>query len=480
MKPSFDRDVLVIGGGISGLTTAWHLHNAGVDAALLESSPSPGGCTRTQQKDGFSLEKGPFNVMVRDPAFEKLLEALSSELTVITASREARKRYIYRHRRLVPVPASPFQFLSTPLLTLGGRLRLLRGLLFSSRAAAVEETIEQVATRRVGRQAAESIVSAAISGIFAGDIRKLSLSACFPAVGEIDRQTRSLLGYGLTAALKRFVGGKKRPKRRWRGLVSIEGGLGALTGALGQRLGDRLMLRTRVESIETMDGGFAVHCQTDGGDPTTLRCRRLVMACPAAEAARLLKPHLPAAADELATIESASVAVLNLGYRKSDVGHPMDGFGFLVPQNEPDVPLMGVLWADTVFPHLAPRDARLIRVFMGGARDPDVGAKTDDQLVSAAHSFLAEVMQLSGKPTMVDVTWHRSAIPQYHLGHAAKVSRIRAATDGIDNLHLVGNYLEGVSLNDCVRLATAKAQQLIEQRETQPREATVEQATAVA
>ncbi len=264
----------------------------------------------------------------------------------------------------------------------------------------------------------------------------------------------------------------------WR--LSIEGGLGALTGALGQRLGDRLMLRTKAESIETVEGGFVVRCRTEDRDPTALRCRRLVMACSAAEAARLLEPHAPTAAEELTTIDSASLAVLNLGYRREDVGHNMDGFGFLVPQNEPDVPVMGVLFADTVFPHLAPRDARLIRVFMGGARDPDVGSKSDDELVTTAHSFLTDLLQLSGKPTMVDVTWHRSAIPQYHLGHAAKVTRIRAATAEIDDLHLVGNYLEGVSLNDCVRLATTMAKQLIEQRETQTCETAAEQATVVA
>lgn len=455
------QDVIVVGGGISGLTTAWHLKKAGVDVTLIEAKETVGGCTRTDRVDGFLLEKGPFNVMIRDPAFEDLIDGVSGNVNVIRADESAKKRYIYRRGRLMPVPAGPFGLMTTPLLPFGGRCRLLAGLLVSARPRHGEETIEQAATRRFGRAACDTLVSAVIAGIFAGDIRKLSLSACFPSAGRIDASARSLLVYGLRQALRAALGTKNRRRRRWRGLVSIDGGLGALTGALGAALGADLLIGRRTEAIRQTDNGFELDIGPPGADRKTLRCRRLVIATSRPEAVRLLKSVVPVAADVVDSIESASLVVLNLGYRRSDVGHPMDGFGFLVPGNEPEFPLMGALFADSVFPHHAPDDRRLLRVFIGGSRDPNAVDRTDDELIATATCRLRDLLEIRGEPVLVDVCRYKEAIPQYHLGHGEKIARLQTAVDAIPGLHVVGNYLDGVSLNDCVRLATETARDLI-------------------
>ncbi len=461
------RDVIVVGGGISGLTTAWHLKKAGVDVCLLESHPIVGGCTRTEQRDGFLLEKGPFNVIVRDPTFESLLEDFSDDLAVVTASRAARIRYIYRHGRLCAVPTNPLALATTRLFSFGARCRLLAGMIWSPRAAKSEETIEQAAARRFGQEIADTAVSAVISGIFAGDIRKLSARACFPSVAQIDSQARSLIGYGLKSALRTGKKNNKAHRRRWRGLVSIDGGLGALTSSLGRRLGTDLLCGCSVKEVCRGPEGFELSCSltdrpgTRSHSTRTMRCRRLVMAAPAGEAGRLLEPLVPEMAGITASIDSASLVVLNLGFHRSAVGHPLEGFGFLVPHNEPGFPLMGVLWADSIFPHHAPPDHRLIRVFIGGARDPEAAERTDDELLTTAVDALRDLLRLTGRPVLVDVCRYRSAIPQYHLGHTEKIERLRAAVATQPDLHVVGNYLEGVSLNDCVRLATNVASEIV-------------------
>jgi oxygen-dependent protoporphyrinogen oxidase len=184
------------------------------------------------------------------------------------------------------------------------------------------------------------------------------------------------------------------------------------------------------------------------------------MAAPAAEAGRLLEPLVPEARTITASIESASLVVLNLGFRRVDIGHPLNGFGFLVPHNEPDFPLMGVLWADSIFPHHAPAGHRLIRVFIGGAHDPGAVDRPDEELLSTAIDALRDLLQTSGKPTLVDVCRHQAAVPQYHIGHTRKIERLRAAVAQRPGLWVIGNYLEGVSLNDCVRLATSAANEL--------------------
>lgn len=457
------HDVVVLGGGISGLTVARDLHRAGVDVCLLEAGRSVGGCIRTERRDGFLLEKGPFNVIVRDPAFEDLLAELSNEITIVCASSRARKRYIYRGGRLLRVPTNPLSLLTTPLLGFGARLRVLRGLFASRAGTDQEETIEQVAVRRFGTQFSDTFVSAMIAGIFAGDIRRLSLQACFPKVAQVDRQAGSLIGYGLKSVLGPKRGGRKKGRRRWRGLVSIDGGLGALTEAMGRELGEARIAGARAECVRRVEDDYEVDYRAGDNDPMTTSCRCLVLAVPAGEAARLLEPLLPRAAESLATVRTSSLTVLNLGYRAADVAHPLNGFGFLVPHDEPDFPLMGVLWSDTIFPHHAPNGHRLIRVFIGGARDPGAASRPEAELISTAKSAIRDLLGITGEPVLTDLCRHPNAIPQYEIGHTQRIEKLESIIATSPNLYLAGNYLRGVSLNDCVREGRNTASRIIEE-----------------
>ncbi len=454
------RDVVVVGGGISGLTAAWRLKKAGVDVFLIESRSQVGGCTTTERRNGFLLEQGPFNVIVRHEAFEELLADMSDEINVVTASKAARARYIYRRGRLHKVPTNPVSLATTGLLSPGARLRLISGLLYSPRGEG-EETIEQVATRRFGKEVADTMVSAVIAGIFAGDIRNLSLKGCFPTVHGVDAEARSLIGYGIRKA---FSGKKGRRKRRWRGLVSIDEGLGGLTAAIGRRLGADLLDGCAVESMSAAggdDGGGYIVKYSDGGNGGgSVRGRRIVLATPAYRTAELIRPLAPEASGILDSIESTSLVVLNLGFREEDIGHPMQGYGFLVPQNEPEFPLLGVLWADSIFPHHAPEGHRLIRVFVGGARDLEAVAQSDDALLARSMRAIRPLLQVRGEPRLVNVCRWKDAVPQNQVGHHERIERVRAVVGGLDGLTLIGNYLEGVSLNDCVRVATKAAEGL--------------------
>lgn len=461
------RDVIVVGGGISGLTAAWHLQRAGVDVALIEAGDAVGGCMRTERRDGFLLEKGPFNVIVRDPAFEELLTGLSDNITVVTASDEARKRYLYRKGRLMAVPTNPISLFASPLLSFGGACRAVRGL-FLSRRGKAECTIEEFATRRFGRQVSDTMVSAVVAGILAGDIRKLSAYASFPVLRDFDAKSFSPLGRTFrripTMIRKRW---KPALRRRWRGLVSIDRGLGGLSDAIADTLGDRLITGCRVDAINHDSSGYTLECQQSDRRKVQHLCRRLVLAAPAREASRLLSPITPPACEILDGIESASLTVINMAFRRSEIGHPLDGFGFLVPHNEPEFPLMGVLWADSAFPHHAPDDQRLIRVFVGGARTPDVISRRSDELVATSLDALRDLLQISGEPTLVDVCPYAAAIPQFYLGHEKRIARLRECVAKVPGLHLAGNYLDGVSINDCVRLGKQVAHQIVRDEPTQ-------------
>ncbi len=457
------RDVVVIGGGVSGLAAAWQFRKAGVDVCLIEAQRQIGGCTRTERRDGFLLEKGPFNVMARDTAFENLLEDFSDVAPVVTADEAAGKRFIYRNGRILAVPSNPVALLTTPLLGFGSRLRILSSFVVGRRATAREETVEEVATRRFGREVSDTMISAVVAGIFAGDIRKLSLRACFPKVGKIDRENRSLFMGGLGAYFRAKEARGGQP-RRWRGLISIKGGIGALTSAIGERLGPGCVVDRRVDTIRSVNGGYEISIAEPNGNSGTIACRRLVLAVSAIEAARLLEPLAPEATQIISSIECASLVVLNIGFKAADVGHPMQGYGFLVPHDEQDFPLLGVLWADSVFPQHAPTGHRLIRVFVGGSRDPQAAERSDKELLEIATASLRDLLDIKGPPVLADVCRYPKTIPQYHVGHMEKIDRLDAIIAEHPGLHLIGNYLRGISVNDVIAFGTRTAQELI--RET--------------
>ncbi len=452
-QPRERFDAIVVGAGIAGLTAAWHLKRTGVNVALIESRDKVGGSIDTEHRDGFLLEKGPFNVMVRDPAFEELLTGLADRVKVVTASSRARNRYIYRHGKLNAVPTGPIKFLCSPLVSFKARLRAVRGLFFSARGKKEETTIEEFAARRFGQEVADAIVSAAIAGILAGDIRKLSAYACFPVLRDFDTKSFSPMGRTVRRVPSIMTRSRNPKKRRqWKGLVSIDRGLGGLCDAIAEEIGPNVRTNTKVEAIQRDRNVYML--RAIGGDgPATFACDELILATPVQAAANLLEPHLVQASSTMRTIESASLTVLNLAFKKEDVAHPLDGFGFLVPQIESEFPLMGTLFANSAFPHHAPSEYQLLRVFFGGTRTPDVIERDDEELIETARKSLYDLLGAKGEPVLVDVCPYPDAIPQYYLDHIHKVEKIYDGVKQLKGLHLTGNYLEGVSINDCIKLS---------------------------
>ena len=456
------HDVIVVGGGISGLSCAWHMAEAGLDVSLIEAQSSVGGCMQTQHRDGFLLEKGPFNVIVRDPSFQELLTAIGDQVQVVAASKDARSRYLYRNGTLMAVPTNPIALATSGLLSTGGKLRAIRGLLLSERGSGEETTIGECAMRRFGRDVTDTMVSAVVSGILAGDIDKLSLDACAPKIARMDREARSLLAFGVSKMLGMFSRKKDgKPRRKWRGLVSIDQGLGAVADALAARLGAGLVTGQRVISIARDSDWFSVTGQDNSGQEHVHQARRVVLAVPITALGTLLEPLAPGTTAIASSIDNAALTVLNLVFKREDVGHPLRGFGFLVPRNQLDIPVMGVLFADSAFPHHATPEHRLIRVFVGGIRTPDVISRSDDELVATSVGSLRDLLKIRGEPTMIDVCPYPTAIPQYHVGHLDKIAQLRKLVAPIDGLDLVGNYLEGVSVNDCVRVGKQVAGEVV-------------------
>lgn len=463
--------VVIVGGGISGLSIAHALHEISarnerstLDVLVLERGARPGGKIKSEREHGYLCEWGPNGFLDKEPATLSLCERLDLARELLPAEAAFDKRYIYRQGRLVEVSAHPLRFFMSPLLPPAGKLRLICEPLVPRRREGehLDESVASFARRRIGAWGAEILIDAMQSGIYAGDPTRLSVNSCFPRVVEVERQYGSLVRGMLALKRRRKREGKPAGTTPGAGptghLTSFRRGAETLVEALASALGPRLRCEARVEAISEASGGYRVHLAGDDGDP--IRADALVLACPAHVTSGLLAPFDGHLGRLLAGIEYAPLAVLCLGWRRSQVKHPLDGFGFLAPRRE-GLRVLGVLFSSSIFRQRAPAGHVLMRAMLGGARDAQVLELDDDHLARLALSELEPILGLAGAPEHVRVFRHQRAIPQYNIGHGARLKRIDERLAHLPNVHLAGNAYRGIGINDCVRDAATVAEQVV-------------------
>lgn len=467
------RAVVVIGAGISGLVCAYRLKVLGVDVALIEKSNRVGGVIQSERCEGFLIERGPNS----SQGTEELI-SLVEELGIMDQLAEGDPKapaYVYFNKRLHAVPAGPGAFLKTKLLSLNGKLRIVKEPFVPVRHLDSEESVASFARRRIGREAAERLVAPFVSGIYAGDAEQLSVQAAFPRLVGLES------GYG---GLFRGMFAKGREARRAkkattevldkaaptrRRLCSFRDGMAVLPGSLASKLGEDVL--TGCENLHIADCGSQISDQQESrrftieferaGDQHTFACDRIVIATPATAAAKLIRPISDEIARLLDEISYPPLAIVSLAYDESTISTPLNGFGFLVPPGE-RMNILGCVWNSSLFKGRAPEGKALVTIFIGGARNPDIVQLADGELVSTAHSELQKVLGISSDPQVVAITRYQRSIPQYNLGHFARVKKIESLLGGLPGLRLIGNYLHGVSTGDCIKEADRVARELCE------------------
>ncbi len=461
------RSVVVIGAGISGLVAAYELKRRGVPVTVFEAAPRAGGAIGTSLADGFLAEHGP-NSFVSSAPVEELLSRLGLQEDVVEANPGANKRYIVRDGRLVPFPMTPPALLTTSLLSLRAKLRVLLEPLVKHRPADRDESVASFVRRRLGPEVLDYAVNPFIAGIFAGDPERLSMAHAFPRVYELERE------YG---SLSRGLVQSRRDARRARKdattspsalpaspdttagarLISFRDGLQVLTDTLADALGSSLKLATPVRLMHRGESRWIVETGPDGA----VRARAvdaIVLAAPAHAVAAM---ELPAAirrhAIPIEQVEYPPVSSLTLGFERQDITHPLDAFGVLVPEVE-QRSVLGILFSSTLFPERAPAGHVAITVFVGGSRQPDLARLQTDELVRLVRTDLRDLLGVRGEPVFAKHVYWSRGIPQYSVGYG----RVKEAADDTEaanpGLYLTGNYRHGVSVGDCI----ASGQQVAE------------------
>jgi oxygen-dependent protoporphyrinogen oxidase len=452
-----DTDVLVVGAGISGLTVAFRLARKGVRVEVIEREPRAGGVIGSERIDGVLYERGPNSILETNPHIGELVSELGLASERLDVSALASRRYVVRDGTLVPLPASPPAFLKTRVFSFRSKLRLLREPFIAPAPPEREESVSEFVERRLGRELLDYAVEPFVAGIYAGNPDELSVKAAFPRLHALEQRYGSLLkGQVLGARARAQQNDKARNAAR---SFTFRPGMRALPDALAQVIG-RVRTSTRVTHLRPIeDKRFAVTIE-HAGSRCEARARAVILAVPARSAAALLRDLTADAAEALEAIPYAPVASVALAYARSDVAHPLDGFGFLAPRVE-GRRVLGSLFSSSMFEARAGDGEVLLTTFVGGRRNPEVVDLTDEEVVRRVRDELAELAGARGEPRVCGVTRWREAIPQYTLGHLGRVERALAAEARLPGLYLCGSYHGGVSVGDCIKSAFETAERVV-------------------
>jgi protoporphyrinogen/coproporphyrinogen III oxidase len=448
--------IVVVGGGVSGLACAVRLEQLGVPVLLLEASERVGGLLDTVEKDGFLFESGPQSFQGTELLLS-LIGNLGIDGELCKADPRA-PRYVLRRGRLQKIPMSPQAILGTSLLGVRTRWKVVSEAFRKTRPPSEEESISAFVRRKFGHEILEYLVSPFVSGVYAGDPEKLSLRAAFPTLDQWEREHGSVL----RGAMKSRNAPSAPP------LCSFRHGMVALTKAMAARLGRAVQTSTRVDSITEANGSnggrWEVRC-TRGDGAATLHAQAVVMAVPAHVAARLVAPLAPDLTQKLSGVAYASLAVVGTGYYERQAGAPLNGFGVLIPRSE-KYRTLGIVWNTSLFAGRAPDGQMAITSFIGGATDPEISQKPTQEIMAIVQKDHEKILGITGSPITSLIWVHQKALPQYNLGHGHIVQAIRAAERSVAGLYFVGNYLEGPSIGKCVERGFQAAENLSSHRQT--------------
>lgn len=436
--------VVIIGGGIAGLSAAWAIRAEAarraesLELTVLEAGPRAGGRIRSTREDGYLVEWAANAVQGTENAAWRLAESVGLADQRVLGRPDAARRYIWRGGRLHRLPLNPAAFFGFTGLSPAARLRVAMEPFFANRVKK-EESVHDYAVRHIGEEAASVLIGAVVRGVFAGNSKRLSVDAAFPVMREMERSHRSLVVAMIARSKKGGAGRAAGPGGR--ALWSFTRGLESLTDALAARLGNAVRIATPALALERTESGYVV--RTASGD--RLAADSVVLAISARAAAALLRPLDAELAKLLGTIEPAGVAVVGLAFRTDRFRTPPDGYGYLVVPGE-DLPILGALFESNLFPGRAPEGQTMVRVIMGGADRPDLLTRSDADLAGLAMGALDKTHGLASGPERTWVIRQDASIPQYAVGHMALLADLDRRLAANPRLYLAGNGYRGVSV----------------------------------
>ena len=467
------RRIIVVGGGIAGLAATHRLielkkeKSLDIDAVLLEASARLGGTIATERVGDFLVEAGPDSFITEKPWALRLCERLGLASRLISTQAAYQKIYIVHNGRLEPLPEGFFllaptrfwPFVQTPLFSLTAKLRMAAEIFLPRGALNGDESLGAFVGRRFGAEALERVAQPLVGGIYAADPDQLSLSATMPRFKEMERFRRSIILSMVSEQRRRVRNPETGSGARWSLFVTLAAGMQELIDRIASRLPEgcvrlktpiKRLIRHTDKKLWTLTAGSNESHEVDG----------VILATPSFQTADLLGGFASGAADDLKQIPYASTATVSLAFRQKDFPRPLDSFGFVVPAIE-SRKIMACTFSSLKYPGRAPEGHVLLRAFVGGSLQPKLFEDDDAIMEANVRDELASLLGVVAQPVFFRVWRHPNSMPQYNVGHQARIQRIEAQLAQLPGLALAGSAYHGVGIADCIRTGEEAAEKIV-------------------
>ena len=438
-----NKKICILGGGLSGLSTAWKKKKEGHHITLIESGPQVGGVLQSEKKNGYLLDYGANTLSLRNQNTSDTLEKMGALTHALDANPKANKRFIVRNQKLVALPLNFKSFLSSPFLSPKGKLRMLLEPFLPKGNLDKLESVADFISRRLGQEALTYCGNPFISGIYASAPETLNLANAFPALFEMEQQHRSL-----------FIGmlktpGSKKTKTR---LLSFPEGMQQLGFLIQKNLKpEEVLTNESVLTVTRLAQGWKVKSRNIAGNLSELVCDEVISTIPVDQISNITWENIKGRENfnNLTKVTYFPLSMVFLGMKKESIEHNLDGFGFLVPRKE-NLSILGTLFSSTLFENRAPKGNILLTTFVGGERMPDFALAPDKQIYDAVEKDLSKLLGMKNKPDFRHIKrWEKSIpLPDLKMGVRAKAANELSLLN--PGLKFSGSAFSGVSLPNCL------------------------------
>ena len=445
-----NKKVIVLGAGISGLTTAYLLHKDGYDVTVLEKNDTVGGSIETVIENGLLFDRGPNSALETTPLIAQLVEELNLTEQFVYANKKGDKRYILRNNKLHALAISPPAFIKSKLFSGKAKLRLLKEPFVGKSRDGYYQSIAEFVTRRLGQEFLDYAVNPFVAGVYAGNPEDLSVKSAFPKLYALEEEYGGLIVGTIRSIRKRKK--RKEQSKQSAKMLSFKDGMKILPEAIANHLGNRVKLNAEVVLIKkTADGNYGV-TYNEGEQSLTLLTDIILSTIPAYTAAELFGHFEDGIKKHLSAVYYPPVLVLYLAYNKDDIGQPLDGFGFLIPTKE-EKSFLGAIWSSVLFPNRAEDNKASFTLFIGGSRNPGFIYDDEEELIKTVRREFEDLMKIKGEPVHLAKRFWEKAIPQYTIGYVEHENYFDHFEKDNRGIFLSGNYRGGISVGDCIKNA---------------------------
>jgi len=451
------KDIVVLGAGISGLTTAFWLKKEGFNITILESGFTAGGAMITEKENEFLVDYGPNSGLETTPLISQIVKAVGMEDQMVYANEQAEKRYILKEGQLHPLPTSPAAFIKSKLFSMKAKLRLLKEPFVGKSEDGYYQSIAEFVSRRLGQEFLDYAIDPFVSGVFAGNPSRLSVKSAFPKLYRLEEVYGGLIKGMIRGAKER----KKRAEQSKQDakMFSFINGMQTFPKAIASRFGSDIQYNVDVKKIKRNGERYEIQTIAEGKE-TIFNSDLVLSTIPSYRLADSLDGFGIDIVNHLHKVEYPKVMVLFLGFKKNDIGQPLDGFGFLIPTKEKRN-FLGSIWSSTIFENRAGADSASFTIFVGGAKEPNPLENLSDELINDIIGQFKELMKINGDPIYIRKKVWEKAIPQYNIGYVEHENYFNQFEKENPGLFLSGNYRGGISVGDCVKNSKAVADKII-------------------